>query len=60
MPPGQDVHAGAAEGAVGVGLGAVQHLLQLLVPRLLGLDPDLEGQEGGHCVTLHDIHLNLT
>lgn len=40
--PGQDVHSGPAEGAVCVGLGAVEYLLGLLVSGDLGLDSYLQ------------------
>lgn len=40
--PGQDIHPCATEGAVGVGLSAVQDLLQLFVSRLLGFHSHLQ------------------
>lgn len=43
--PGQYVHPCAAEGAVSVGLGAVQHLLQRRISRFLGFDPHLRPRQ---------------
>lgn len=43
--PGLNVHPCAAEGAIGVSLGAVQHLLQLVVSRFLGFHAHLKPQK---------------
>lgn len=45
VSPGVDVHAAAGEGAVCVRLCAVQDLLALVVPGVLGLHSDLQQRD---------------